>query len=173
VKWSRQLDTATSKIRALENANLEGIKKNVKIEKEVKQLESTLLKTSNELADKMETRTSLEENPLESRVLTTIDEKLDLLKKHNDDSLTDMETRVTKKQKEDFEHLDGFTRKLLFSTTLVDQRISSFGSSLLKLDRSSYSRMNLIEQQNDDSLTSMKTEYRELIERIKKSFALY
>ena len=45
-----KLDTATSKIRALDNANLEGIKKNVKIEKEVKQLESTLLKTSNELA---------------------------------------------------------------------------------------------------------------------------
>ena len=68
-------------------------------------MESTLLKTSNELADKMETRTSLEENPLESRVLTTMDAKLDLLKKHNDDSLTDMETRVTKKQKEDFENM--------------------------------------------------------------------
>ena len=82
-------------------------------------MESTLLKTSNELADKMETRTSLEENPLESRVLTTMDEKLDLLKKHNDDSLTDIETRITNKFRYFLFSIDYTFDKIIKSTPII------------------------------------------------------
>ena len=97
-----------------------------------------------------------------------------------------METRVTKKQKENFEHLDT-------KTTLIGQRISSTINwqqtlkeelyisnaeikTSLKTDQEGYfailttmmsNRLNLIKEQIDDSLTSRTTEFNGLTDKHK------
>ena len=55
----------------------------------------------------METRTTLK--PLESSLLITIDERQNLLKKQNESSLADMETRITNKQKELADEIETIT----------------------------------------------------------------